>query len=77
MSNQCSLNFDTPTAADWMRFLYKESVLLRRPSSLLQRVHTVGYYVIFFSVANVNKFLSVNQMKITSFGKYFEHMCPA
>ena len=63
--------WQTPSATHWRSFLCEESVF--SPTSLFF-VATDAYsqsLCEFFSVANVNRFLSVNHMKLTSFKRLF------
>ena len=58
ISNQCSeilTHRQAPSANEWTSFLSEDSVLLRCLSSLLPRISTLGYYVIFFITANANR----------------------
>jgi len=45
--------------------------------SVTAGAYTVDYYGNLLSIANVNRFVSVNQMKIMSFGNCFEQLSPA
>jgi len=70
-------NFDTPSlspsAIDWTLFLCEEIIA---PSTLFF-VTADAYnqsFCEFFGVANVNSFLSLNQMKLISYSNCFEQM---
>jgi len=70
--------FRQAIAAIYWMFLCEKlvSVLLQCLYPLLQQMRAVSYSVIFwcYSIANVNSFLSPNQIKITSFSNCFKQL---